>query len=165
MRFRGRPSEFLRSRRGAATEYVILFILTALTAVLLYSKYGRTVGGKVDVAGNQVGALGRQGPPVADGGDTQGAGRAGSNGAAAGGGNSGGGGTIGGGSGGGGGDEETRPDKLPARVDNHQSAEARAIDLRTIVLLGIFVLAAGIAMILAIAQRVAKDRKKAKARR
>src|SRR5262249_42048912 len=154
VRLRGRPSEHIRSRRGGATEYIMLFILSALSAILLYTKYGRTVGGKVDVAGKQVQTLGQdqdghivEKPP-------------------------GGGGTIGGGAGGGGGGgggggegEEMRPDKLPARIDNQQSAEARAIDLRTIVLLGIFVVAAGIAMILAIAQRVAKDRKKAKARR
>jgi hypothetical protein len=135
-----------------ATEYVILFILAGLGAVLLYGKYGRTVGGKVDVAGKRVETLGAE----------QASGGAGSAGVAAGG--SGGGGVgsggLGGATGSGSSAATSEDSVLPDRIDGGEKARPKKLDTRVAVILGIIVLAIGALMILAVARGLRKEEKK-----
>jgi len=142
----------------------VLVILLSLTALVMYAKFGRSVGGKVDVAGTKVGELGQQVP--ASGAVSGAAGGGGSGGTAAGGGAGprGGGGSSSG-SHGGDGSEDLRPDNLPVRVDSGDEGAARSVDTRTVLVLGILILAIGALMILAIAERIRKDAAKAKARK
>jgi hypothetical protein len=139
-----------------ATEYVILLVLAALGAIFLYAKFGRTVGGKVDVAGERVGTLGEE----------QAAATAGSTGTAGGSAS----GRSGAGSSGGGGGSDastatgaySSPQVLPDRIDAAREARPKKLDTRVAVILGIIVLAIGALMILAVARGLKKDEKKAR---
>ena len=165
MLFRRRANPSARGQRGAGTtEYIVLFILVGLTALVMYAKFGRTVGGKVGVAGTKVGELGQE---VPGSGAASGAAGGGGSGGTAGGGGTGprGGGGSSSGSHAGDGSEDLRPDNLPIRVDSADEGAARSVDTRTVLVLGILILAIGALMILAIAERIRKDAAKAKARK
>ncbi|MBI2962984.1 MAG: hypothetical protein HYY35_04460 [Deltaproteobacteria bacterium] len=54
---------------------------------------------------------------------------------------------------------------MPEPIDGSNQTAGGGVDTRMIVLLGILVVAVGALMILAVAQRVRKDKKKAKAAR
>jgi hypothetical protein len=156
MRRRSAVLALVRGQRGVgATEYVILFILAALGAILLYGKYGRTVGGKVDVAGRRVETLGEdQGGRIVER-------PAPSTSAGAASGSGGGGGGSGGGSGPGaesGGYANTQ--LLPDRIDGGEKVRSKKLDTRVAVILGIIVLAIGALMILAVARGLRKEEKK-----
>jgi len=167
MRHRSSLLARTHGQRGAGTtEYVILLILAALGAVYLYAKFGRTVGGKVDVAGRRVETLGddqgghiveRSAPPRS----------AGAEGGSAGG--SAGEGTRSGSSGGGTGSDSgsatgaySSPQLLPDRIDNARDARPKKLDTRVAVILGIIVVAIGALMILAVARGLKKEEKKAR---
>lgn len=145
----------VRGQRGVgATEYVILFILAGLGAVLLYGKYGRTVGGKVDVAGKRVETLGQEQAPGGGAGSTVVVGGSG-------GGSSGFGGAIGSGSSAATG-EDSSAQLLPDRIDGGEKARPKKLDTRVAVILGIIVVAIGALMILAVARGLRKEEKKAR---
>lgn len=140
-----------------ATEYVVLIVLAAVGAIVLYGKFGKSVGGKVDVAGKRVETLGEdRGGRIVEHGRSSGGG---SHTRAAG--DSGGGGDGSSGSSGVS-EESSTADLLPERIDGGAGARASTLDMRIIVLLGILVVAVGALMILAVAQRVRKDTKKAR---
>lgn len=140
-----------------ATEYVVLIVLAAVGAIVLYGKFGKSVGGKVDVAGKRVETLGEdRGGRIVEHGRSSGGG---SHTRAAG--DSGGGGDGSSGSSGVS-EESSTADLLPERIDGGAGARASTLDTRIIVLLGILVVAVGALMILAVAQRVRKDTKKAR---
>lgn len=143
-----------------ATEYVVLIVLAAVGAIVLYGKFGKSVGGKVDVAGKRVETLGEdRGGRIVEHGRSSGGG---SHTRAAG--DSGGGGDGSSGSSGSSGasEESSTADLLPERIEGGAGARASTLDMRIIVLLGILVVAVGALMILAVAQRVRKDTKKAR---
>jgi hypothetical protein len=140
-----------RGQRGMATEYVILFILAGLGAILLYAKFGRTVGGKVDSAGNKIAALGQD----RDGG-------AGAGGGSGGNGGSGGSGGAGGAAVSGASRQDRSAELLPEKIGESAGGKGKKIDTKTAVLLGIGVLAVGALMILFVARRVASATKKQK---
>jgi hypothetical protein len=153
----------VRGQRGVgATEYVILFILAGLGAILLYGKYGRTVGGKVDVAGKRVETLGQEQAPGAGAGSNTGVG-GGSGGGGAGSG------SLGGTTGGSGPSSSTAeyssPEVLPDRIDGGDKARTKKLDTRVAVILGIIVVAIGALMILAVARGLRKEEKARKAQK
>jgi hypothetical protein len=146
----------LRGERGVgATEYVILFILAGLGAILLYGKYGRSVGGKVDVAGRRVETLGddqgsrivERSAPSTSAGAASGSGRGGAE----------------SGAGTGSGAESgvySSTQVLPDRIDGGGAPQSKKLDTRVAVILGIIVLAIGALMILAVARGARKEEKK-----
>ena len=146
----------VRGERGVgATEYVILFILAGLGAILLYGKYGRTVGGKVDVAGRRVETLGEdqggriveRSAPSRSAGAASGSGRGGTE----------------SGAGSGSGAESgvySSTQMLPDRIDGGEAPRSKKLDTLVAVILGIIVLAIGALMILAVARGVRKEEKK-----
>ena len=149
MRYRSPLLRCLRGQQGVgATEYVILFVLAALATIALYSRYGRTVGGKVDVAGSRVGMMGQdQSGHIVDGSSSSsGTGESGAGASAAGG-------------------SSPSYEPLPEPIENAHKTTATPIDTRSVILLGILGLAVAALMILAIANRVRKDRKRARIQR
>jgi hypothetical protein len=147
----------LRCQQGAGTtEYVVLIVLAGLGAILLFGKFGTSVGKKVEGAGKRVETMGEDHgghivPRSASSGKesqqhTAGGSAVSETGA------SGSDGTV----------EEPPTDLLPERIDGGEGASAKTVDTKTVVLLGIIVVAVGALMILAVAQRVRKDRKQAR---
>jgi hypothetical protein len=164
MRRRSPVLALVRGQRGVgATEYVILFILAGLGALLLYGKYGRTVGGKVQGAGSRVETLGEDqgGHIVERPAPSTSAGAA--SGSGDGGGGSSGSRGIGPGAGSGSGAESggyANTQLLPDRIDGGEKARSKKLDTRIAVILGIIVLAIGALMILAVARGARKEEKK-----
>lgn len=150
MRRRSPCRTSVSGQRGVGTtEYVVLIVLAGLAALSLYAQFGRSVGGKVDVAGKRVEALGQdRAATVGGAAGVGGSGREGDSGAAA-----------------GGGAAAASAEVLPEPIDGSNQTAGGGVDTRMIVLLGILVVAVGALMILAVAQRVRKDKKKAKAAR
>jgi hypothetical protein len=80
----------VRRESGIATEYVVIMILVALTAVLILANYGRNVGNQVDAAGGKIGTLGAADVEDGAAGGRGGAGSGGASSAGSGGGSGGG---------------------------------------------------------------------------
>jgi hypothetical protein len=126
---------------------VVLFILIGLGAILMYARFGKSVGGKVDVAGKRVGSLGHEQEVASEGSAPGGPAVGGAGTSVSGNAN----------------EPSASAQVLPEPVDRGADARREA-DTRNLVLLGIIVLAVGALMILAIAQRIQKEKKKARKR-